>query len=108
LDEEDFEKKIQEAGDELFGLMLTYPSTFGVFEENTKQKIDRIHEKGGQVYIDGANMNAHFLMTSPGAMGDVCHLNLHKSFCIPHGGGGPGHGPVLCKEHLGPFLPGFN
>lgn len=86
-------------------MMLTYPSTFGVFEEETDQIVNAVRNAGGLVYIDGANMNAHFFQTSPGKFGDVCHLNLHKSFCIPHGGGGPGHGPILCKEHLIPFLP---
>lgn len=85
--------------------MITYPSTCGVFEESTTSITNLVHKYGGKIYIDGANMNAHFFMTSPGKVGDVCHLNLHKSFCIPHGGGGPGHGPVLCKEDLKPFLP---
>eukprot|EP00294_Goniomonas_avonlea_P000793 CAMPEP_0114554758 /NCGR_PEP_ID=MMETSP0114-20121206/8383_1 /TAXON_ID=31324 /ORGANISM="Goniomonas sp, Strain m" /LENGTH=992 /DNA_ID=CAMNT_0001739831 /DNA_START=20 /DNA_END=2998 /DNA_ORIENTATION=- len=92
--------------DHLASLMITYPSTHGVFELGIREMIDIIHENGGLVYMDGANMNAQVGLTSPGEMGaDVCHLNLHKTFCIPHGGGGPGVGPICCNEKLLPFLP---
>ena len=91
----------------LAALMITYPSTHGVFEETIIDICNLIHQRGGQVYMDGANMNAQVGLTSPGHIGaDVCHLNLHKTFCIPHGGGGPGVGPVCVAEHLTPFLPG--
>jgi glycine dehydrogenase len=91
----------------LAALMITYPSTHGVFEETIIDICNIIHQRGGQVYMDGANMNAQVGLTSPGHIGaDVCHLNLHKTFCIPHGGGGPGVGPVCVAEHLTPFLPG--
>ncbi len=87
-------------------LMVTYPSTHGVFEESIKEICDIVHRNGGQVYMDGANMNAQVGLTSPGAIGaDVCHLNLHKTFCIPHGGGGPGMGPICVAKHLAPFVP---
>jgi glycine dehydrogenase len=87
--------------------MVTYPSTHGVFEEGIKDICAIIHQHGGQVYMDGANMNAQVGLTSPGHIGaDVCHLNLHKTFCIPHGGGGPGMGPIGVAAHLAPFLPG--
>jgi glycine dehydrogenase len=87
--------------------MVTYPSTFGIFDDDIKEVCDLIHENGGQVYMDGANMNAQTGWTSPGFLGaDVCHLNLHKTFSIPHGGGGPGMGPIGVKKHLTPFLPG--
>jgi len=87
--------------------MVTYPSTHGVFEESIIEICDTIHQHGGQVYMDGANMNAQVGLTSPAAIGaDVCHLNLHKTFCIPHGGGGPGMGPIGVAKHLVPFLPG--
>jgi glycine dehydrogenase len=87
--------------------MVTYPSTHGVFEESIKEICALIHQHGGQVYMDGANMNAQVGLTSPAAIGaDVCHLNLHKTFCIPHGGGGPGMGPIGVAEQLVPFLPG--
>eukprot|EP01068_Selenidium_serpulae_P011321 Selendium_serpulae@DN5638_c0_g1_i1.p1 len=87
-------------------LMITYPSTFGKFEENIKEICDIVHEQGGQVYMDGANMNAQLGLTSPARIGaDVCHLNLHKTFGIPHGGGGPGVGPICVKKHLAQFLP---
>jgi glycine dehydrogenase len=87
--------------------MVTYPSTHGVFEEDIIEICHIIHENGGQVYMDGANMNAQVGLTSPGIIGaDVCHLNLHKTFAIPHGGGGPGMGPIAVKKHLKPFLPG--
>jgi len=87
--------------------MITYPSTHGVFEEGIKDICKIVHEHGGQVYMDGANMNAQVGLTRPGDIGaDVCHLNLHKTFCIPHGGGGPGMGPIGVAAHLAPFLPG--
>ena len=88
-------------------LMVTYPSTHGVFEEGINEICEIIHQHGGQVYMDGANMNAQVGLCSPGDIGaDVCHLNLHKTFCIPHGGGGPGMGPIGVAAHLAPFLPG--
>jgi glycine dehydrogenase len=87
--------------------MVTYPSTHGVFEEGIREVCDIVHRSGGQVYMDGANMNAQVGLCRPGDFGaDVCHLNLHKTFCIPHGGGGPGMGPICVAEHLAPFLPG--
>ncbi len=87
--------------------MITYPSTHGVYEEHVKEVCEMVHEAGGQVYLDGANMNAQVGLTNPGFIGsDVSHLNLHKTFCIPHGGGGPGMGPIGVKSHLAPFLPG--
>jgi len=87
--------------------MVTYPSTHGVFEETIKEICEIIHAHGGQVYMDGANMNAQVGLCRPADMGaDVCHLNLHKTFCIPHGGGGPGMGPIGVAEHLVDFLPG--
>ncbi len=94
-------------GNELAGLMVTYPSTHGVYEEGIREITSIIHENGGQVYMDGANMNAQVGLTNPGNIGaDVCHLNLHKTFAIPHGGGGPGMGPIGVAAHLAPFLPG--
>jgi glycine dehydrogenase len=93
--------------DNLACLMVTYPSTHGVYEESIKDITRIIHENGGQVYMDGANMNAQVGLTNPGMIGaDVCHLNLHKTFAIPHGGGGPGMGPIGVAKHLAPFLPG--
>ena len=87
--------------------MITYPSTHGVFEEHIREICDIVHGHGGQVYLDGANMNAQVGLSRPGDYGaDVSHLNLHKTFCIPHGGGGPGMGPIGVKAHLAPFLPG--
>ena len=87
--------------------MMTYPSTHGVFEEGVRDMCALIHEHGGQVYLDGANLNAMVGLARPGDIGaDVCHMNLHKTFCIPHGGGGPGVGPIGVKAHLQPFLPG--
>ena len=87
--------------------MITYPSTHGVFEDGIRAICDIVHEHGGQVYMDGANMNAQVGLTSPAAIGaDVCHLNLHKTFAIPHGGGGPGMGPIGVAAHLAPYLPG--
>jgi glycine dehydrogenase len=107
LDMDDLKAKCEKHKDELAAIMITYPSTFGVFEPEVKQACDIVHEYGGQVYMDGANMNAQIGLCSPGEIGaDVCHLNLHKTFCIPHGGGGPGVGPIGVKRHLAPFLPG--
>ena len=103
---EDLKAKIAEYGEQLAALMVTYPSTHGVFESEISQICALIHEAGGQVYVDGANLNALVGLAQPGKFGaDVSHLNLHKTFCIPHGGGGPGVGPVIAKKHLGPFLP---
>ena len=100
-------EKAVELKDTLAGLMITYPSTHGVYEESVVEITDLIHENGGQVYMDGANMNAQVGLTNPGNIGaDVCHLNLHKTFAIPHGGGGPGVGPIGVAKHLTPFLPG--
>ncbi len=103
----DLAAKAEKYRDRLSCLMITYPSTHGVFEEGIRAMADTIHRFGGQVYMDGANMNAQVGLTSPAIIGaDVCHLNLHKTFCIPHGGGGPGMGPIGVAEHLKPFLPG--
>ena len=102
----DLRNKAEEVADNLACAMITYPSTHGVYEETVKEICDIVHEFGGQVYMDGANMNAQVGITSPGLIGsDVSHLNLHKTFCIPHGGGGPGMGPIGVKAHLAPFLP---
>jgi glycine dehydrogenase len=107
IDIEDLKAKAIQHADNLAGIMITYPSTFGVYEETVKDITSIIHEFGGQVYMDGANMNAQVGLTAPGLIGaDVCHLNLHKTFAIPHGGGGPGMGPICVKAHLAPFLPG--
>jgi glycine dehydrogenase len=107
VDLSDLEKKAAGNRDSLGALMVTYPSTHGVFEERIQDICRIVHEHGGQVYMDGANMNAQVGLTSPGSIGaDVCHLNLHKTFCIPHGGGGPGMGPIGVAAHLAPFLPG--
>jgi len=107
IDVDDLRQKAEKYSDELAALMITYPSTHGVFEASVKEVTDIIHQHGGQVYMDGANMNAQVGLTSPGLIGaDVCHLNLHKTFAIPHGGGGPGMGPICVKDHLRPFLPG--
>jgi glycine dehydrogenase len=107
LDMEDLKAKCEKHKDELAAIMITYPSTFGVFEPKVKEACDLVHKYGGQVYMDGANMNAQIGLCSPGEIGaDVCHLNLHKTFCIPHGGGGPGVGPIGVKSHLAPYLPG--
>ena len=104
---EELKAKATELKDSLGGLMITYPSTHGVYEEGIKEITSIIHENGGQVYMDGANMNAQVGLTNPGNIGaDVCHLNLHKTFAIPHGGGGPGMGPIGVAKHLAPFLPG--
>ena len=107
IDVEDLKAKADENKADLSCLMVTYPSTHGVFEEAIQEICQIIHDNGGQVYMDGANMNAQVGLTSPGIIGaDVCHLNLHKTFCIPHGGGGPGMGPICVAKHLVPFLPG--
>lgn len=109
IDLADLKAKIALHRDRLAALMVTYPSTHGVFESSIKLICDLIHEAGGQVYMDGANMNAQVGLCSPGDIGaDVCHLNLHKTFCIPHGGGGPGVGPIGVVEHLAPYLPGHS
>lgn len=107
VDIEDLKLRIAQAGDRVAALMITYPSTHGVFEEQVTQICELVHEAGGQVYLDGANMNAMVGIAKPGKFGsDVSHLNLHKTFCIPHGGGGPGVGPVAVRGHLAPYLPG--
>lgn len=107
IDVDDLKAKATQYKDNLACLMVTYPSTHGVFEESIVQICETIHDNGGQVYMDGANMNAQVGLTSPANIGaDVCHLNLHKTFCIPHGGGGPGMGPIGVAAHLVPFLPG--
>ncbi|MBR6721238.1 MAG: aminomethyl-transferring glycine dehydrogenase [Alistipes sp.] len=106
IDVDDLKKKAEEHSSELCGLMVTYPSTHGVFESRIRDIVDAVHDAGGQVYMDGANMNAQVGLTNPGFIGaDVCHLNLHKTFAMPHGGGGPGVGPVCVAEHLVKFLP---
>ncbi len=107
VDMEDLKAKAAQYAANLSGIMITYPSTYGVYEETIKDITTIIHQQGGQVYMDGANMNAQVGLTAPGLIGaDVCHLNLHKTFAIPHGGGGPGMGPICVKEHLKAFLPG--
>jgi glycine dehydrogenase len=107
IDHADLKTKIDKHRDNLSCIMITYPSTHGVYEEAIQEVCDWVHEAGGQVYLDGANMNAQVGLTTPGFIGsDVSHLNLHKTFCIPHGGGGPGMGPIGVKAHLIPFLPG--
>jgi glycine dehydrogenase len=107
IDLDDLKKKAEAHADRLGALMITYPSTHGVFEEHVREVCDVIHEHGGQVYLDGANLNAQVGLSRPGDFGaDVCHINLHKTFAIPHGGGGPGMGPICAADHLGPFLPG--
>ncbi|GLO63888.1 glycine dehydrogenase (decarboxylating) [Vibrio sp. MACH09] len=107
IDIDDLGAKIEKHRDNLSSIMITYPSTHGVYEEQVQKVCDMVHEAGGQVYLDGANMNAQVGLTTPGFIGsDVSHLNLHKTFCIPHGGGGPGMGPIGVKSHLAPFLPG--
>jgi glycine dehydrogenase len=106
VDVADLSAKVEEHRDDLAALMVTYPSTHGVFEEAVVEICDLVHAAGGQVYLDGANLNAMVGVARPGRFGaDVSHLNLHKTFCIPHGGGGPGIGPVAVGEHLAPFLP---
>ena len=107
IDAEDLKQNTLKYKDNLAGLMVTYPSTHGVFEESIKDICELIHDNGGLVYMDGANMNAQVGLTSPGNIGaDVCHLNLHKTFAIPHGGGGPGMGPICVNDKLAPYLPG--
>ena len=107
IDLEDFRAKAAAAGDNLAACMITYPSTHGVFEETVREVCDITHQHGGQVYLDGANLNALVGLVKPGEIGsDVSHLNLHKTFAIPHGGGGPGMGPIGVKAHLAPYLPG--
>src|SRR6266498_269066 len=106
VDVADLKAKAQQHAANLAGIMITYPSTYGVYEETVKEITNIVHQYGGQVYMDGANMNAQVGLTAPGLIGaDVCHLNLHKTFSIPHGGGGPGMGPICCAKHLAPFLP---
>ena len=107
IDQQDLAKKTKEHADRLAALMVTYPSTHGVFETGIRDICSLVHRHGGQVYLDGANLNAQVGLCRPGVFGaDVCHLNLHKTFCIPHGGGGPGVGPIGVAAHLAPFLPG--
>lgn len=107
VDVHDLKEKIAQVGSQLAALMITYPSTHGVFETAITEICDLVHQAGGQVYLDGANMNAMVGLAQPGLFGsDVSHLNLHKTFCIPHGGGGPGVGPVAVRAHLAPYLPG--
>lgn len=107
IDVNDLRAKAEKAGNDLSSLMITYPSTHGVFEESVMEICDIVHQHGGQVYMDGANMNAQVGLCRPGDIGaDVCHLNLHKTFAIPHGGGGPGVGPICVAAHLAEFLPG--
>lgn len=109
IDLHDLRQKAGEAGDDLSCIMVTYPSTHGVYEETIREVCQIVHQFGGQVYLDGANMNAQVGITTPGYIGaDVSHLNLHKTFCIPHGGGGPGMGPIGVKAHLAPFVPGHS
>src|SRR5690606_38804997 len=104
-DIDDLRAKAEQYRDTLAALMITYPSTHGVFEEGVKEICQIVHDCGGQVYLDGANLNAQVGLTRPGDIGaDVSHVNLHKTFCIPHGGGGPGMGPIGVKKHLAPFL----
>ncbi|MGC4234398.1 MAG: aminomethyl-transferring glycine dehydrogenase [Niabella sp.] len=107
IDVEDLKAKASQYAETLAGIMITYPSTYGVYEETVKEITAIVHDHGGQVYMDGANMNAQVGLTAPGLIGaDVCHLNLHKTFAIPHGGGGPGVGPICVKAHLAAYLPG--
>jgi len=109
VDLADLDAKITQHGESVAAIMITYPSTHGVFEVDVRKVCERVHAVGGQVYIDGANMNAMVGVARPGEFGgDVSHLNLHKTFCIPHGGGGPGVGPIGVAEHLAPFMPGHN
>ncbi|MCT6919990.1 MAG: beta-eliminating lyase-related protein, partial [Bifidobacteriales bacterium] len=109
VDVEDLRKKAVEHKDNLAALMITYPSTLGVYEESIKEICKIIHENGGQVYFDGANLNALVALARPADVGaDVCHMNLHKTFAIPHGGGGPGVGPIGVSKHLQPFVPGHS
>ncbi|MCS6906241.1 MAG: aminotransferase class V-fold PLP-dependent enzyme, partial [Bacteroidia bacterium] len=109
IDIEDLKKKAEKYKNELAALMVTYPSTHGVFEEAIQEICEIAHENGGLVYMDGANLNAQVGLCKPAEIGaDVCHLNLHKTFCIPHGGGGPGVGPIGVNEKLKNFLPGHS
>ena len=109
IDLDDLRAKAEQHADNLSCIMVTYPSTHGVYEETIREVCDVVHQFGGQVYLDGANMNAQVGITTPGFIGaDVSHLNLHKTFCIPHGGGGPGMGPIGVKSHLAPFVPGHS
>ncbi|XUV82426.1 aminomethyl-transferring glycine dehydrogenase [Enterobacter sp. TMH.L2] len=109
IDLQDLRVKAEQAGEALSCIMVTYPSTHGVYEETIREVCQIVHQFGGQVYLDGANMNAQVGITTPGYIGaDVSHLNLHKTFCIPHGGGGPGMGPIGVKAHLAPFVPGHS
>lgn len=106
IDVDDLKAKARENASELCALMVTYPSTHGVFESRIREIVDAVHDAGGEVYMDGANMNAQVGLTNPGFIGaDICHLNLHKTFAMPHGGGGPGVGPICASKHLAPFLP---
>ena len=106
IDLQDLQAKATKHQDKLAAIMVTYPSTHGVFESEIKDICAIVHSHGGQVYMDGANMNAQVGLCRPGDFGaDVCHLNLHKTFCIPHGGGGPGMGPIGVASHLLPYLP---
>lgn len=106
IDVEDLKLKAAQHANDLAGIMITYPSTYGVYEETVREITEIVHQHGGQVYMDGANMNAQVGLTAPGLIGaDVCHLNLHKTFSIPHGGGGPGMGPICVKKHLAQHLP---
>ena len=106
IDVDDLKAKAEQYSSELCALMVTYPSTHGVFESRIREIVDAVHDAGGEVYMDGANMNAQVGLTNPGFIGaDVCHLNLHKTFAMPHGGGGPGVGPICVASHLAPFLP---
>ncbi|KAI7903916.1 glycine dehydrogenase [Cokeromyces recurvatus] len=107
LDMEDLKAKAEKHKDRLAAIMITYPSTFGIFEHGVSEACNIVHENGGLVYLDGANLNAQIGLTKPAEIGaDVCHMNLHKTFCIPHGGGGPGMGPIACTKELEPYLPG--
>ncbi|MGC7451419.1 glycine dehydrogenase (aminomethyl-transferring), partial [Xanthomonas citri pv. citri] len=107
IDLDDFRARAEAAGPRLAACMITYPSTHGVFEDTLREVCEITHAQGGQVYLDGANMNAMVGLVKPGEVGaDVSHLNLHKTFAIPHGGGGPGMGPIGVKAHLAPHLPG--
>jgi glycine dehydrogenase len=109
IDIQDLKEKAQKYKDSLSAIMVTYPSTHGVFEEKIREICKIVHDQGGQVYMDGANMNAQVGLTSPSIIGaDVCHINLHKTFSIPHGGGGPGMGPICVAGHLAPYLPGHS
>ena len=106
INEQDFKNKVEKHKESLAAFMATYPSTHGVFEHTIKELCQYVHDHGGQVYLDGANLNALVGISKPGDFGvDVMHINLHKTFCIPHGGGGPGMGPIVCKDHLAEFLP---